>query len=82
MIILVLVQYFLDLKDIVDLVFLLLKRAYRAGKLLPYKRLILVLIAGSELQRIMRGHEHSVHLLLPFGPKLLSVDEESLLKVR
>ena len=36
---------------------------------------------GSELQRTMIGHEHGVHLLFPFGHKLLSVDSESLLKV-
>jgi len=36
---------------------------------------------GSELQRTMIGHEHGVHLLFPFGHKLLSVDSESLLKI-
>jgi len=36
---------------------------------------------GNELQLIMKGHQHPVHLLHPFGPKLLSVDKESLLKI-
>ncbi|XP_023323395.1 WD repeat-containing protein 36 [Eurytemora carolleeae] len=36
---------------------------------------------GCELQRIMKGHDNPVHLLFPFGPKLISVDLKSLLKV-
>lgn len=36
---------------------------------------------GSELQRVMNGHEHGVHILFPFGPKLISVDTQSLLKI-
>lgn len=36
---------------------------------------------GSELKHIYRGHEYQVKLLLPFGPHLISVDEESQLKV-
>jgi len=36
---------------------------------------------GDELQRVYRGHTATVHLLLPFGPNLLSVDTEGVLKV-
>jgi len=36
---------------------------------------------GNELQRIYKGHEATVHILLPFGPHLISVDRQSLLKV-
>ena len=40
-----------------------------------------IVLLGCELQRIMKGHENPVHLLFPFGPKLISVDLKSLLKV-
>lgn len=36
---------------------------------------------GTELQRIYSGHEASVHIMMAFGPKLISVDAESVLKV-
>jgi len=36
---------------------------------------------GTELQRVYSGHGSDVHILFPFGPKLISVDQESLLKV-
>jgi len=36
---------------------------------------------GNELQRIYSGHNSDVTILFPFGPKLISVDKESLLKV-
>lgn len=36
---------------------------------------------GTDLKHIYKGHEHPVHLLLPFGAHLLSVDESSNLKV-
>lgn len=36
---------------------------------------------GSELSHTYEGHEHPVHVLLPFGPHLISVDESSNLKV-
>ncbi|XP_067002805.2 WD repeat-containing protein 36 [Anabrus simplex] len=36
---------------------------------------------GTELKHTYVGHERPVHLLLPFGPHLLSVDEDSVLKV-
>ncbi|RZF37096.1 hypothetical protein LSTR_LSTR013792 [Laodelphax striatellus] len=32
---------------------------------------------GTELKHTYRGHTHNVHLLLPFGPHLISVDEGS-----
>ena len=36
---------------------------------------------GNELKHTYSGHESHVHLLLPFGPHLLSVDEYSNLKI-
>jgi len=36
---------------------------------------------GNELQRVFRGHTSRVHLLLPFGPHLISVDDNSVMKV-
>ncbi|XP_076347675.1 WD repeat-containing protein 36 [Tachypleus tridentatus] len=36
---------------------------------------------GTELKHVYHGHEKDVHLLMPFGPHLLSVDEDSVLKV-
>ena len=36
---------------------------------------------GNELQRVLSSHQALVHTMLPFGPKLLSVDSESVLKV-
>ncbi|XP_026286831.1 WD repeat-containing protein 36 [Frankliniella occidentalis] len=36
---------------------------------------------GAELAHTYNGHEHPVHILLPFGPHLVSVDESSNLKV-
>lgn len=36
---------------------------------------------GHELKHIYRGHENPVHLLIPFGPHLLSVDAQSVVKV-
>jgi len=36
---------------------------------------------GTELQRVLKGHDHQVHILFPFGPKLISVDSESILKL-
>ncbi|XP_011864174.1 PREDICTED: WD repeat-containing protein 36 [Vollenhovia emeryi] len=36
---------------------------------------------GTELKHTYRGHECEVHILLPFGAHLLSVDESSTLKV-
>ena len=36
---------------------------------------------GDELQRVYRGHAATVHLMLPFGPQLLTLDTEGVLKV-
>ncbi|XP_055629239.1 WD repeat-containing protein 36 [Toxorhynchites rutilus septentrionalis] len=36
---------------------------------------------STELRKTYRGHQKKVHLLLPFGKHLLSVDEDSLLKI-
>lgn len=36
---------------------------------------------GNEVKHVYSGHEAQVHLLLPFGPHLLSVDENSELKI-
>lgn len=36
---------------------------------------------GTHLKHIYKGHEQPVHLLLPFGPHLISVDEGSCMKV-
>ena len=36
---------------------------------------------GSELKHVYKGHLYSIHLLLPFGPHLISVDEKSNLKI-
>ena len=36
---------------------------------------------GSELKHVYNGHKYTVHLLLPFGPNLISVDQNSNLKV-
>lgn len=37
--------------------------------------------SSTQLRKTYRGHERRVHLLLPFGKHLLSVDEASLLKI-
>ncbi|XP_066599159.1 WD repeat-containing protein 36-like [Prorops nasuta] len=36
---------------------------------------------GTELKHVYKSHEKSVHSMLPFGPNLLSIDEENTLKV-
>ncbi|XP_078034603.1 WD repeat-containing protein 36 [Augochlora pura] len=36
---------------------------------------------GTELKHTYKGHECAVHSLLPFGPHLISIDEESNVKV-
>jgi len=36
---------------------------------------------GNELQRVLSSHQALVHIMLPFGPRLLSVDTESVLKI-
>ena len=36
---------------------------------------------GTELKHCYRGHSSSVHLMIPFGPNLISVDERSNIKV-
>ncbi|CAD6214634.1 GSCOCG00004153001-RA-CDS [Cotesia congregata] len=36
---------------------------------------------GNELKHTYGKHDHQIHSLLPFGPNLLSVDEESNLKI-
>jgi U3 small nucleolar RNA-associated protein 21 len=36
---------------------------------------------GTELKHVYKGHESPIHILLPFGTHLLSVDESSTLKV-
>ena len=36
---------------------------------------------GDELQRVFRGHKAEVHLILPFGPHLITIDAEGVLKV-
>uniref|UniRef100_A0A0C9PWV5 WDR36 protein n=1 Tax=Fopius arisanus TaxID=64838 RepID=A0A0C9PWV5_9HYME len=36
---------------------------------------------GNELKHIYKGHNHPVHLILPFGPHLISIDDESTLKL-
>ncbi|XP_057327342.1 WD repeat-containing protein 36-like [Microplitis mediator] len=36
---------------------------------------------GTELKHTYAKHNHHVHALLPFGPNLISVDDESILKV-
>ncbi|XP_012271441.1 WD repeat-containing protein 36 [Orussus abietinus] len=36
---------------------------------------------GNELKHTYTGHDSPVHLLLPFGPHLISIDEESNIKV-
>ncbi|XP_054002526.1 WD repeat-containing protein 36 [Hylaeus anthracinus] len=36
---------------------------------------------GTEIKHAYRGHEHTVHALLPFGPHLISVDEGNNVKV-
>ncbi|XP_043255396.1 WD repeat-containing protein 36 [Colletes gigas] len=36
---------------------------------------------GTELKHTYKGHESTVHTLLPFGPHLISVDEDSNVKV-
>ncbi len=36
---------------------------------------------GTELKHEYRGHQRPVHLMLPFGPHLLAVDEANQLKV-
>jgi len=36
---------------------------------------------GDELQRVYRAHIAPIHLLLPFGPHLISVDTDGILKV-
>lgn len=36
---------------------------------------------GIKIQHRYEGHEHNVHLLLPFGPHLIAIDEKSTLKM-
>ncbi|KAG7212982.1 hypothetical protein KM043_002322 [Ampulex compressa] len=36
---------------------------------------------GTELKHTYKGHQYGVHTLYPFGPHLLSVDEDSTIKV-
>ena len=36
---------------------------------------------GTELKHEYKGHENPIHLMLPFGPHLLAVDESNLLKM-
>lgn len=36
---------------------------------------------GTHLKHVYKGHDQPVHLLLPFGPHLISVDEGSCMKV-
>lgn len=36
---------------------------------------------GTELKHEYKGHEKPIHLMLPFGPHLLAVDESNLLKL-
>jgi len=36
---------------------------------------------GSELKHIYRGHEAKVKLMLPFGPHLISIDDNNVLKI-
>ncbi|XP_058788671.1 WD repeat-containing protein 36 [Phymastichus coffea] len=36
---------------------------------------------GSELKHTYSGHECQVHLLLPFGPHLISIDDDSYMKI-
>lgn len=36
---------------------------------------------GTEIKHTYRGHEFTVHILLPFGPHLISVDENSNVKI-
>ncbi|KAH8382540.1 hypothetical protein KR009_004054 [Drosophila setifemur] len=37
--------------------------------------------AGKHIRHVYRGHQKDVHLLLPFGASLISVDRENVLKV-
>ncbi|XP_055532971.1 WD repeat-containing protein 36 isoform X2 [Wyeomyia smithii] len=37
--------------------------------------------SSNQLRKIYRGHEKRVHLLLPFGKHLLSIDEANLMKI-
>lgn len=37
--------------------------------------------SGNVIRHTYRGHNRNVHLMLPFGPHLLSIDEESCLKI-
>lgn len=36
---------------------------------------------GTELKHVYRGHRKPVHLMLPFGPHLISIDEGSVLRI-
>ncbi|VEN56885.1 unnamed protein product [Callosobruchus maculatus] len=36
---------------------------------------------GAELKHTYRGHRHPVHLMIPFGPHLISVDESSNVRI-
>ncbi|XP_063975994.1 WD repeat-containing protein 36 [Diachasmimorpha longicaudata] len=36
---------------------------------------------GNELKHTYKGHSQPVHLILPFGPHIISIDEESTLKL-
>uniref|UniRef100_A0A6M2DGU2 Putative u3 small nucleolar rna-associated protein 21 n=1 Tax=Xenopsylla cheopis TaxID=163159 RepID=A0A6M2DGU2_XENCH len=36
---------------------------------------------GRELKHTYKGHEKSIHLMLPFGPLLLAVDEDNTMKI-
>ncbi|XP_046830128.1 WD repeat-containing protein 36 [Vespa crabro] len=45
------------------------------------KNIIYAWRRGTELKHVYKGHEYSVHIILPFGPHLISVDENSNVKV-
>lgn len=44
-------------------------------------KLIYAWRSGNVIKHIYKGHEKNVHLMLPFGEHLISIDEDSLLKV-
>lgn len=46
-----------------------------------YKNTIYAWRRGTELKHVYKGHEENVHILLPFGPHLLSVDRNSTLMI-
>lgn len=45
------------------------------------KNIIYAWRRGTELKHVYKGHEENVHILLPFGPHLLSVDRNSTLMI-